>query len=63
MRAEYRGFVYNSRTYDLPVFNGLDRITHRAEPSVGFVTASNIRVMGFIVRPPDRDDSPADFQV
>jgi opacity protein-like surface antigen len=36
MRAEYRGFVYNSPTYDLPIFNGLDRITHRAEPSVGF---------------------------
>jgi outer membrane immunogenic protein len=36
MRAEYRGFVYNSPTYDLAVFNGLDRITHRAEPSVGF---------------------------
>jgi len=36
MRAEYRGFVYNSPTYDLPAFAGLDRITHRAEPSVGF---------------------------
>jgi len=29
-------FVNDSPTYDLPVFNGLDRITHRAEPSVGF---------------------------
>ena len=36
MRAEYRGFVYNSPTYDLPVFAGLDRVTHRAEPSIGF---------------------------
>jgi len=36
MRAEYRGFVYNSPTYDLPVLAGLDRVTHRAEPSVGF---------------------------
>lgn len=36
LRAEYRGFVYNSPTYDVPAMNGLDRITHRAEPSVGF---------------------------
>ena len=36
MRAEYRGLVYNSPTYDLPAFAGLDRVTHRAEPSVGF---------------------------
>jgi len=36
MRAEYRGFVYNSPTYDLPGLAGLDRVTHRAEPSVGF---------------------------
>jgi outer membrane immunogenic protein len=36
MRAEYRGFVYNSPVYDLPAFAGLDRVTHRAEPSVGF---------------------------
>jgi opacity protein-like surface antigen len=36
MRAEYRGFVYNSPTYDLPVLAGLDRATHRAEPSIGF---------------------------
>jgi outer membrane immunogenic protein len=35
-RAEYRGFVYNSPTYDLPGLSGLDRRTHRAEPSVGF---------------------------
>ena len=36
VRAEYRGFVYNSPTYDLTGFAGLDRTTHRAEPSVGF---------------------------
>lgn len=36
MRAEYRGFVYNSPTYDLPVLAGLTRVTHRAEPSIGF---------------------------
>lgn len=36
LRAEYRGFVYNSPTYDLRGLAGLDRITHRAEPSVGF---------------------------
>ena len=36
VRAEYRGLVYNSPTYDLPTLNGFDRITHRAEPSIGF---------------------------
>ena len=36
MRAEYRGLVYKSPTYDLPRFAGLDRVTHRAEPSIGF---------------------------
>src|SRR5579885_3623184 len=36
VRAEYRGLVYNSPTYDLVSLNGLDRVTHRAEPSVGF---------------------------
>lgn len=36
MRAQYRGFVYNSPTYDLAAFAGLDRVTHRAEPSIGF---------------------------
>lgn len=36
LRAEYRGFVYNSPTYDLPTLAGLDRVTHRAEPSIGF---------------------------
>src|SRR5712691_7713697 len=36
MRAEYRGFVYNSPTYDFAGLDGVDRTTHRAEPSVGF---------------------------
>jgi opacity protein-like surface antigen len=36
VRAEYRGFVYNSPTYDIPGLAGADRMTHRAEPSVGF---------------------------
>jgi len=36
MRAEYRGLVYNSPTFDLAPAAGTDRITHRAEPSVGF---------------------------
>jgi outer membrane immunogenic protein len=36
MRAEYRGFVYNSPTYDVPALAGFDRVSHRAEPSVGF---------------------------
>jgi opacity protein-like surface antigen len=36
VRAEYRGFVYNSPTYNLTGLDGTDRITHRAEPSVGF---------------------------
>jgi len=36
MRAEYRGFVYNSPTYDLAGLSGVDRTTHRAEPSMGF---------------------------
>jgi outer membrane immunogenic protein len=36
IRAEYRGFVYNSPTYDLAGLNGVDRTSHRAEPSVGF---------------------------
>lgn len=36
MRAEYRGFIYNSPTYELPTLAGVERVTHRAEPSVGF---------------------------
>ena len=35
-RAEYRGFVYNSPTFDLAPAFGVDRVTHRAEPSIGF---------------------------
>jgi hypothetical protein len=34
--TEYRGFVCNSPTYDLPALAGFDRATHRAEPSGGF---------------------------
>jgi outer membrane immunogenic protein len=36
IRAEYRGLVYNSPTFDLAAAVGADRITHRAEPSIGF---------------------------
>jgi opacity protein-like surface antigen len=36
LRAEYRGFVYDSPTYGLPGLAGADRVTHRAEPSIGF---------------------------
>ena len=35
LRAQYRGLVYNSPTWDLAPLNDLDRVTHRAEPSVG----------------------------
>jgi len=35
-RVQYRGFVYNSPTYDLPALANVDRVAHRAEPSVGF---------------------------
>jgi len=36
MRAQYRGLVYNSPTFDLTAAAGADRVTHRAEPSIGF---------------------------
>jgi outer membrane immunogenic protein len=36
LRAEYRGFVFNSPTYDTAALSGLDRTTHLAEPSIGF---------------------------
>lgn len=36
MRAEYRGFLYDSPTFNLPNVAGADRVTHRAEPSIGF---------------------------
>ena len=36
LRAEYRGFIFNSPTYDATVLSGLNRTTHLAEPSIGF---------------------------
>jgi outer membrane immunogenic protein len=36
VRTEYRGVFYNSPTFNLNGLNGLDRFTHRAEPSIGF---------------------------
>ena len=36
VRAEYRGLVYNSPTFELTSALGTDRVTHRAEPSIGF---------------------------
>jgi opacity protein-like surface antigen len=36
VRAAYRGLVYNSPTYKLAALEGADRVTHRAQPSVGF---------------------------
>ena len=36
VRAEYRGLIYNSPTFDISGLGGLDRTSHRAEPSVGF---------------------------
>jgi outer membrane immunogenic protein len=36
VRAEYRGFIYDSPTYSLTNVAGADRVTHRAEPSIGF---------------------------
>jgi len=36
IRTEYRGLVYNSPTFDLTQAVGADRVTHRAEPSIGF---------------------------
>jgi len=35
VRAEYRGLLYNSPTYNIASLTGMDRITHRAEPSMG----------------------------
>jgi opacity protein-like surface antigen len=35
LRAEYRGLVYNSPTYNVAALSNMDRTTHRAEPSVG----------------------------
>jgi outer membrane immunogenic protein len=36
IRAEYRGFLYESPTFDVAEAWGTGRVTHRAEPSVGF---------------------------
>ena len=36
VRAEYRGLVYGSPTFDVVRLSGMDRVTHRAEPSLGF---------------------------
>jgi outer membrane immunogenic protein len=36
VRAEYRGLVYTSPTFDLAPVLATDRVTHRAEPSIGF---------------------------
>jgi opacity protein-like surface antigen len=35
LRAEYRGLVYNSPTYNIAGLADTDRTTHRAEPSIG----------------------------
>ena len=35
IRAEYRGLVYNSPTYNIASLSNADRTTHRAEPSMG----------------------------
>ncbi len=34
-RAQYRGFVYGSPTFEVPFNYGLSRATHLAEPSIG----------------------------
>lgn len=36
VRAQYRGLIYNSPTYDRPALAGMDQVTHRFEHSVGF---------------------------
>ena len=35
LRAEYRGLIYSSPTYDVTAWRGMDRLTHRAAPSIG----------------------------
>jgi opacity protein-like surface antigen len=35
VRAQYRGFVYDSPTFNLAANLGADRVTHLAEPSIG----------------------------
>jgi opacity protein-like surface antigen len=36
VRAEYRGLIYNSPIYGMAALADTDRVTHRAEPTVGF---------------------------
>jgi opacity protein-like surface antigen len=36
IRGEYRGLVYNSPTFGETNLYGMDRVTHRAEPTLGF---------------------------
>ncbi|MGA7234392.1 MAG: outer membrane beta-barrel protein [Bryobacteraceae bacterium] len=36
LRAEYRGLVFDSPTFGMSETSATDRVTHRAEPSVGF---------------------------
>jgi opacity protein-like surface antigen len=36
VRPQYRGLVFNSPTFDIPMNLGADRNTHQAEPSIGF---------------------------
>ena len=36
IRAEYRGLVFNSPTFGLPALAGTARLTHLAEPPIGF---------------------------
>jgi len=36
LRAEYRGFLYHTPMYNLSELDGHVRLTHRAEPSIGF---------------------------
>ena len=52
VRAEYRGLVYNSPTYGLPVLAGArSRNAHRAEPLDRFQVASGSRRTGdFVTR-------------
>ena len=35
VRAQYRGLVFNSPTFDISANLGADRVTHQAEPSIG----------------------------
>lgn len=35
VRAQYRGLVFNSPTFDIAANLGADRVTHQAEPTIG----------------------------